>query len=119
MKRLSVRRVLEVSMMIRPDSTPTRSVVAVAMLVGALSASAAERELDSDPAPSSTVRNTFDAILRNQAFRLAHAKREPTREDLMTLPSADIVVAPHATVGGHETYDQWRLLCLRVVRNDR
>ncbi len=90
-------------MMIRPDSTPTRSVVAVAMLVGALSASAAERELDSDPAPSSTVRNTFDAILRNQAFRLAHAKREPTREDLMTLLSADIVVASHATVGGKES----------------
>ena len=40
------------------------------------------------------VRNTFEAILRNQALRLAHAEREPTREDLMTLVSADIVVAP-------------------------
>ncbi len=40
------------------------------------------------------VRNTFEAILRNQALRLAHAEQEPTREDLMTLLSADIVVAP-------------------------
>jgi hypothetical protein len=40
--------------MIRPDSTRTRSVAAVAVLVGALSASAAERELESEPPPSST-----------------------------------------------------------------
>ncbi len=46
------------------------------------------------------VRNTFEAILRNQALRLAHAKREPTREDLMTLLAVDIVVAPdRATMG--------------------
>ncbi len=42
------------------------------------------------------VRNTFEAILRNQALRLAHAEQEPTREDLMTLLPADIVVAPDA-----------------------
>ena len=42
------------------------------------------------------VRNTFEAILRNQALRLAHAKQEPTREDLMTLLSGDIVVAPNS-----------------------
>ncbi len=44
-------------LMIRSDFTRTRSVAAVAVaavLVGALSASAAERELDSDPPPSST-----------------------------------------------------------------
>ncbi len=45
------------------------------------------------------VRNTFEAILRNQALRLAHTEQEPTREDLMTLLPADIVVAPDAAAG--------------------
>ena len=59
-------------MMIRPDSTPTRSIVAVAVLLGALSASAAERELDSDPAPSSareietSIQRAFPRFTRRQ-----------------------------------------------------
>ena len=73
-------------LMIRPDSTRTRSVAAAAVLVGALSASAAERELDSDPPPSST-REIETAIQR--AFpRLA--RKEPlfprVREQLEKLP---------------------------------
>ena len=58
--------------MIRPDFTRTRSVAAVAVLVGALSASAAERELDSDPPPSSAreietpIQRVFPRLVRKE-----------------------------------------------------
>ncbi len=58
--------------MIRSDSTRTRSVAVAAVLVGALSASAAERELDSDPPPSSTreietpIQRVFPRLVRKE-----------------------------------------------------
>ncbi len=58
--------------MIRPDSTRIRSVAAVAVLFGALSASAAERELDSEPPPSSAreietpIERVFPRLVRNE-----------------------------------------------------
>ncbi len=51
------------------------------------------------------VRNTFETILRNQALRLAHAPQEPTREDLMTLLVADIVVAPDRSINEPDSED--------------
>ena len=73
-------------LMIRFDSTRTRSVAAVAVLVGALSASAAERELDSDPPPSST--REIESPIQRVFPRLA--RKEPlfprVREQLEKLP---------------------------------
>lgn len=51
------------------------------------------------------VRNTFETILRNQALRLSHAPHEPTREDLMTLLAADIVVAPDRSINEPDSED--------------
>jgi hypothetical protein len=72
--------------MIRPDFTRTRSVAAVAVLVGALSASAAERELESEPPPSST----RDIETPSQRVFPRLARKEPLfpriREQLEKLP---------------------------------
>jgi hypothetical protein len=73
-------------LMIRPDFTRTHSVAAAAVLVGALSASAAERELNSDSPPSST--REIETPIELVFPRLAH--NEPlfpwVREQLERLP---------------------------------
>jgi hypothetical protein len=72
--------------MIRPYSTRIRSVAAVAVLASALSASSAERELDSDPPPSST--REIAAPIQRTFPRFA--RKEPlfpqVREQLQKLP---------------------------------
>ena len=72
--------------MIRSDSSRTRSVAAAAVLVGAFSASAAERELDSDPPPSST--REIESPIQRVFPRLV--RKEPlfprVREQLEKLP---------------------------------